>query len=73
MDFIHLVLSLLAVVPARLKYNPDYQCSMSREIHHLQLKFASFLCLFFLTVDERLENPTVINLFISVEFQKQSG
>ena len=46
MDFIHLVLSLLAVVPARLKYNPDYQCSMSREIHHLQLKFASFLCLF---------------------------
>ena len=46
MDFIHRVLSLLAVVPARLKYNPDYQCSMSREIHHLQLKFASFLCLF---------------------------
>ena len=58
MDFIHLVLSLLAVVPPRLKYNPHYQCSMSREIHHLQLKFASFLCLF-LTVDERLENATV--------------
>ena len=46
MAFIHLVLSLLPVVPARLKDNPDYQCSMSREIHHLQLKFASFLCLF---------------------------
>ena len=72
MDFVHLVLSLLAVVPARLKYNPDYQCSMSREIHHLQLKFASFLCLF-LTVDERWENPTVINLSRSVEFQKQSS
>ena len=43
MDFTHLVLSLLAVVPAKLKSNPDYQCSMSSEIHHLQLKFALFL------------------------------
>ena len=42
MDFTHPVLSLLAFVPARLKYSQDYQCSMSREIHHLQLKFASF-------------------------------
>ena len=38
-----LVLSLLAVVPARLKSNPDYQCSMGSEIYHLQLKFAFFL------------------------------
>ena len=33
MDVTHLVLSLLAVIPARLKSNPDYQCSMSSEIH----------------------------------------
>ena len=33
MDVTHLVLSLLAVVPARLKSKPDYQCSMSSEIH----------------------------------------
>ena len=46
MDFMHLVLSLLAVVPAKLKSNPDYQCSMSSEIHHLQLKFALFLWFF---------------------------
>ena len=43
MDFTHLALSLLAVVPARLKYNPDYHCSRSGKIHHLWLKFAFFL------------------------------
>ena len=32
-DVTHLVLSLLAVVPARLKSNADYQCSMSSAIH----------------------------------------
>ena len=42
----HLALSLLAVVPARLKSNPDYQCLMSSEVHHLQLKFAFFLSFF---------------------------
>ena len=59
MEFTHLVLSLVAIVPTRLKYNPDYQRSMSSKIHHLQLKFSfpSFL-FFFLNVDERLENPT---------------
>ena len=50
MDFTHPVLSLLAFEPARLKYSQDYQCSMSREIHHLQLKFASFLCFFFFLI-----------------------
>ena len=43
MDFTHLVPSLLAVVPARLKSNADYQCLMSSEIHQLQLKFAFLL------------------------------
>ena len=60
MDFTHLALSLLAVVPARLKSNPDYHCLMSSEVHNLQLKFAFFL---FLTVDKRLDNPTVNNYF----------
>ena len=46
MDFTHLALSLLAVVPARLKSNPDYHCLMSSEVHHLQLKFAFFLFFF---------------------------
>ena len=43
MEFMHLVLSLLVVVPARLKSNPDYRCPISSEIHLLQLKFAFFL------------------------------
>ena len=43
MEFMHLVLSLLVVVPARLKSNPDYRCSISSEIHLLHLKFAFFL------------------------------
>ena len=30
--------------------------------HHLQLKFAFFFEVFFHTVDEHLEKPTVINL-----------
>ena len=47
-------------------------CSMSSEIHHLQLKFASFR-FFFLTVDEHLDNPTIISLSRFGEFQKQSG
>ena len=34
MNLTHLVLSLLAVVPARLKYPSDYQCSMRSKIHH---------------------------------------
>ena len=62
MDFTHLALSLLAVVPARLKSNPDYQCLMSSEVHHLQLKFA-FFPVFFFNVDKRLENPTVNKYF----------
>ena len=46
-------------------------CSMSSEIHHLQLKFVFFLWLF-LTVDEHLENPTIINLSRFSEIQKRS-
>ena len=71
MDFMQLALSLLAVVPERLKSNPDYQCLMSSEVHHLQLKFAFFL--FFFNVDKRLENPTVNKYFRFGEFQKQGG
>ena len=44
-------------------------CSVSRKVHHLQLKFAFFLW-FFLTVDEHLENPTTINLSRFGEFQQ---
>ena len=62
MDFTHLALSLLAAVPAKLKSNPDCQCLISSEVHHLQLKFAFFL-FFFLTLEKRLENPTVNNYF----------
>ena len=40
-DFTHLVLSLLAVVPAILSQIIS-ACSMSSEIHHLHLKFAFF-------------------------------
>ena len=47
-------------------------CSMSSEIHHVQLKFAFFLWIF-LTVNEHLENPTIINLSRFGEFQKQTA
>ena len=53
-------------------FNRDYQCSMSSEIHNLQLKFTFFLW-FFLTLDGHLENPTEINLSRFGEFQKQGG
>ena len=46
-------------------------CSISSEKHHLQLKFAFFLWIF-LTVNEHLENPTILNLSRFGEFQKQT-
>ena len=55
-------------------FNPDYQCSVSSKIDHLQLKFAPLSLIFFLTVDDNLENQMVlINLFRFGEFQKQGG
>ena len=46
-------------------------CSMISEKHHLQLKSALFLWVF-LTVNEHLENPTIVNLSRFGEFQKQT-
>ena len=54
-------------------FNRDYQCSMSSEIHNLQLEFTFFLWFFFLTLDGHLENPTEINLSRFGESQKQGG
>ena len=47
-------------------------CSMSSEIHHLQLRFALFLCLFFNGGWTFGESNNIKYLQIS-EFQKQSG
>ena len=44
---------------------------MISEKHHLQLKSAFFLWVF-LTVNEHLENPTIVNLSRFGEFQKQA-
>ena len=62
MDFTHLVPSLLAVVPARLKSNADYQCLMKRNTS-ITVEICLFALIFFKTVDERLENPTVNKSF----------
>ena len=54
-------------------FNPDYQCSVSSKIDHLQLKFAPLSLIFFLTVDDNLENQMVlINLFTFGEFQNKA-